>query len=548
MRANMIRLLLSGVLVLPVCVTGVVTAFQFQASREAIGNNASLSYPGDASIVGEGIADESLPATPIVPARTEEAAGSSEQAVSQDKVEPGEGPAAVPARRAPGPDATPETAKQKMPAQGANREYFAHLTVDGLLTGRLQYVDGRIRGLIPAKRVTISFVQHGRTISQAKPRVDGFFQAAGLVPGLYTVVASGLDGVLTFGIEIQSALNEANAKADGRVEDHVQLQIERERFRLRQTESENVRAAESFLQLDAVLVPPRDVSVVRGILESYVMPRRRPHSTRALSKTQAIKNAQRTLQMIRGANDRSTLDTTTQLVQAQTTIRGNSAKTIPGSWGTSLRMPIFYAHPDGSIAGRLTHFVPGVTNLDVHFRAPVAGGIVYFIRNGVVVERTRADEHGRFRIAGLPVGDYTFVSAGADGVAAFGVAVMPHFPDAAARAPRSPVRSASSIRLVQAQREAKGAGQGETDLSDHDVEVDSADPGDVGDLFGPFAEGERKYRVPGDGFVGSGGGGGGGGFAGGAGFGLLGLGGLAGLAALQDNNNGGGPIASPGTP
>lgn len=540
MRAKLMRLVMSGMLVLPVCLTGVVTAFQFQGSRAAIEDEKSVLSASVSPTIDEAAPDESIPATPIVPAAKGAPNDSSEPAPSKD-VEPGR----VAAPPAPGPDATPDSAKQLLRKQRANREYFARLTVDGLLPGRFQYVDGLSRGLVPAKRVTINFVQHGKVVSQAKPGVDGFFQAAGLVPGFYTVVASGLDGIATFGIEIHPALKLSdNAVPDGRVKENVRMKIESEQFRLQQAESESMRDAESFLRIDAVLVPPRDIPVARRIMEVYLTPRPGKVVPPTMSRNTVRPGAQRN----------------TQLVSAQPLqkpVPGSPGNPIRGSWGTPLRLPVFYAHSNGAIGGRLTYFVPDVTNRDVHFRAPVPGGLVYFIRNGVVVEQASTDRDGRFEIFGLPVGDYTFVSAGSAGVTAFGTTVMPHAPDAVDRKPGVKVKSVSSIRLVQA----PGEGQGQTGMSDQDVDVDTSNPNDVSsaDMFGQGPGGADGAGGGGAGAGGGGAGGGGGGAGGGgAGGGLGGLllggaiaGGIAGgIAASQNDNNGTSttPIASPSTP
>jgi len=413
MRAKLIGLLLSGVLVLPVCLTGVVTAFQFRESGAVIGDEAVLLRAGNGTTVGDASAEESEAPTPGVQAAP------TEPAPDADKINTDAAPESDPAAPTPGVDPSPEVSKQQLQNQSANREYFARLTVDGLLPGRLQYVDGRSRGFIPAKRVTISFVQGGKIISQARPTIDGFFQAAGLVPGYFTVVASGPEGVLAFGIEIQRALTAAdNPNRDGRVKEDVQAQIEGERFQLRQTESENARDSESFLRIDAVLVPPRDIPVARRILDPFVLSPRRLPVNRVMSAAQALQNAQQTIQLVKGQRSDLAKEQTAQLAQAPAKIQGNAPKAVRGSWGTQLRLPIFYQHSDGAIGGRLTYFVPDVTNRDIHFRAPVQQGSVYFIRNGTVVQQAAADRHGRFQVAGVPVGDYTFVSTGTEGISA----------------------------------------------------------------------------------------------------------------------------------
>src|SRR5450759_3692734 len=98
MQAKLIRLLLSGVLVLPVCLTGVAPGFQFQESRAAIDDTSVLSTNVSPTI-GEATSDESVPATPIVPAAPGAPNDSSEPAPSKD-VEAGP----VPAPPAPGAD------------------------------------------------------------------------------------------------------------------------------------------------------------------------------------------------------------------------------------------------------------------------------------------------------------------------------------------------------------------------------------------------------------------------------------------------------------
>jgi len=543
MQPKLVRLFLSGLLILPVCLTGVVTAYQLQS--------------GDAA--------SAVPATPIVPAVAAVSADPSEPAAAKDESETGAAAATI--APSPTPEPTPEGAMDQLRAQRKNREYFARLTVDGLLPGRMQYVDGRSRGLVPAKRLTVSFWQLGKLVSQARPGVDGFFQAAGLVPGFYTVVASGLDGVATFGIEIKPALTVANnpkpdaLRPDTKVRENVRAEIGGERFRLQQTESEDIRDAESFLRIDAVLVPPRDIPTVKQIMDAYVAPLRRPAVMPAMSNARALKNAEQTIQLVKQQRAQFSNLTTAKPVQAQAAVQAAPQQPIRGSWGTPLRMPTFYTHSDNSVGGRITYFQPDVTNRDIHFRAPVQGGTVYLIRNGTVVGQASSDQTGTFRIPAVPVGDYTFVSTGSAGVAAFGVQVMPHSPDAAL-APEgkagSIVREVSSIRLVQG----PGGGQGQSGVSDQDVDVDTSNPNDVAaaDMFGPFGEGGGGAGAGGGAGGGVGGGGAGGGGGGGGGLGgLLGAaligGGIAGgLAASQNdqgqnnNNQGNGPIASTSTP
>jgi hypothetical protein len=196
----------------------------------------------------------------------------------------------------------------------------------------------------------------------------------------------------------------------------------------------------------------------------------------------------------------------------------------------------------------MTRFAADLFNRDSQSRLPHDAGSVYFVRNGAIVDQTNVDRDGRFRIAGLRVGDYTFAFAGPNGVAAFGVSVMPPATDATSREPAEPkLHSVSSIRLVQ---------QAAADLLNEDLQIDTSDLHDVSsqNMFGETGEGPCEpcpcpvamgNAVRGGTCAGGG--------LGGGDLGLLGLGGLAGLAALGNNNNppngnpSNGPMASTGT-
>lgn len=74
------------------------------------------------------------------------------------------------------------------------------LSVDGNLPGNLRVFDDNGK-LIPA-RVKLYFLQSGKVVSQTTPNDDGDFQAVGLKPGTYSLVAAGQSGFAALGVRI----------------------------------------------------------------------------------------------------------------------------------------------------------------------------------------------------------------------------------------------------------------------------------------------------------------------------------------------------------
>lgn len=73
-------------------------------------------------------------------------------------------------------------------------------TTDGNLPGNLRVFDNA-GNLVPA-RVTLFFVQNGQVVSQARANEQGDFQASGLQPGIYSLVAAGQSGFAAMGVRV----------------------------------------------------------------------------------------------------------------------------------------------------------------------------------------------------------------------------------------------------------------------------------------------------------------------------------------------------------
>jgi hypothetical protein len=81
-----------------------------------------------------------------------------------------------------------------------NDKHEMSLTTDGNVPGNLRVFDDA-GNLVPA-RVTLFFLQNGQVVSQSRANEQGDFQASGLQPGIYSLVAAGQSGFAAMGIRV----------------------------------------------------------------------------------------------------------------------------------------------------------------------------------------------------------------------------------------------------------------------------------------------------------------------------------------------------------
>lgn len=96
------------------------------------------------------------------------------------------------------------TLRADAPADGpwfANHEM--PVSADGNLPGELRVFD-ESGNLVPA-RVRLFFLQQGEIVTQTRPDDQGNFQAVGLIPGVYSVVAAGPEGFGAFSVRVLPA-------------------------------------------------------------------------------------------------------------------------------------------------------------------------------------------------------------------------------------------------------------------------------------------------------------------------------------------------------
>lgn len=380
------------------------------------------------------------------------------------------------------------------------------LQSDGNLKGKVRMVEAG--GALTPTRVKLFFVRHGEVVSQATPNAEGTFQATGLTPGYYSVIADGPSGIGASGVRVVPAPEKAETpKAHS---------IGRQKFVANSKADADAKKAAEAPGADTMfvtLIPTIDVAVADRLDELQNGPRvgaapRRAEPAEATIRTVAATAADSVV----AAAESSTLGAVSV-----------SADMMADAYERSA----YYLGADGKLSGQLTHF----DNADKLVASPFTP--IFFLQQGRVVARATTNGQGYYDVAGLVPGTYSFVVAGNDQFGATGIQI---YPAPAELVPATKIKSVSFNRAM-------------------------LQPGGGGPNAGGGRSGDNQAARGGGGFGGGGGGaggGGGGGVGGGGGGGLGGLGALGaalgagiGAGAAGGGGNGGSGTSSgnnPGSP
>ncbi|MFN9720856.1 MAG: hypothetical protein ACK58L_19345 [Planctomycetota bacterium] len=85
---------------------------------------------------------------------------------------------------------------------------------DGSLKGEVNILDERTGRHREIKNMTVSFLRDGQVVHSAEVNHNGEFSATGLLPGLYSVIGAGSDGVFAIGVEVLGSTQEATKPGD----------------------------------------------------------------------------------------------------------------------------------------------------------------------------------------------------------------------------------------------------------------------------------------------------------------------------------------------
>ncbi len=256
------------------------------------------------------------------------------------------------------------------------RSHRVQLSSDGLLPGTISVVDRTTGSLVPAVELNVLFMQNGEIKSTVKPGVAGVFQAKGLAPGIYSVIASGKSGFLAFGLEVQAAEAPPVLKRGERGE----------------TRPVKFQEVEAQLAINALAVPLSDVSTVVKLVNSYV-----PAAAKVEAPTQLL--------------EEKDLLTTEQLQDVPEAPQDQVGKP-EAQHSVALQ-------PDGKLIGRMRRMHPQ-SGKPVRFRRLN----VFLVQGDSVVSQSPVTEAGLFEFKKLRPGDFSVVAAGPEGFSAFAIRVV----------------------------------------------------------------------------------------------------------------------------
>lgn len=395
---------------------------------------------------------------------------------------------------------TVETVVDANVRSAAYASYMRHeyaLQSDGNLKGKVRMVDAG--GSLTPARVKLFFVRHGEVVSQASPNAEGVFQASGLTPGYYSVIAEGQSGMSSTGVRVVPPPEKVEApKANT---------IGRRRFIADSKETTDAAKAAELPGADwlhLTPIPTIDVAAADRINELQNGPRLGAVKPQASATIRSVAAT---------ASDSVT-------VAASETAVADVVSLSADMMAEAYERSAYYLEPSGKLLGQLKRF----DNTDKLVPSPHQP--IFFLQQGRVVARAMTDAQGFYEVVGLVPGTYSFIVSGNDQFGATGIQIY--------AAPAELVPANTAIKSVSFNRSAlqrQGGGP-------------SGGGGRNGDAGAARGGGGGGFGGGGGGFGGGGpgGGGGGGGVGGGGGgaggIGALGLGGgLAGLGAAMSNGN-----------
>jgi hypothetical protein len=257
------------------------------------------------------------------------------------------------------------------------------LAEDGLLPGRLSLIDPAAGDRVALQEIVVHFVRNGTIVSVVEPGVGGVFQASGLTPGIYSVIATGPGGLLASSVEIVPPLRR-NAVLDGQP-----------------IEGNGRPALATALEIRGNPIPAQHLGYALRLIRTRLSAadftpatgqRPQPEAERAPAP--------------RDLGDNRNLNGTNGPPVVQT--------------GTSDTLQAVYLRNNGQITG-------AVRRLDAGNGEPIhlTNTEVYIIQNAGMTGPTQADDKGRFSLQGVRPGVASFVAIGPAGFAAFSFEVRP---------------------------------------------------------------------------------------------------------------------------
>ncbi len=259
------------------------------------------------------------------------------------------------------------------PLSDTLRAHWITTNDDGDLTGRISAIEPSQSVTVPIEKLDVSLLKKGEKISKSTTDDEGKFLLEDVQPGVYTLVASGQNGFLAYGVNVLPKLEVFDA-----LERNTQLDPrEKNAFYVSHFELPQDAVVAEELQIDAAAVPP-EFSTLQRISQNFLPSATAMNISRDLDDAKAI----------------------------------GKASEVKGGFKYPLS-------DNGSLAGRIQ---PIAT--DDGEPAKLSDMNIFLIQDDVEAARVTVEENGKFEIEDVDPGVYSLIAAGEDGFAALSIELV----------------------------------------------------------------------------------------------------------------------------
>ena len=272
------------------------------------------------------------------------------------------------------------------------RAHWVTTNDEGNLEGRISAIEAEESSAVPIERLKVTLLQKGETIRKGTTIEEGRFVLKDVDPGVYTLVASGKNGFLAYGVHVLPKLAEFDALDDARTKPlsprnrfsntnnllgkSTKSMLAKRNFYVSVNRSSQVNLDDE-LQIDAAAIPP-DFNTLKAISENYMPAAIAAGTDKTSDDLKAIKKA--------------------------TDIRDDFQFTLTD---------------DGSFSGRIQPIATEAGN-----PAKLSEMNIFLIQDDIEVARVSVEENGKFEIESVEPGVYSIVAAGKDGFAALSLELI----------------------------------------------------------------------------------------------------------------------------
>ena len=280
------------------------------------------------------------------------------------------------------------------------RAHWVSANPDGNINGRISGIDESESALVPIEQLDVTLLKRGEKVSTAATDAEGRFVLPNVQPGVYTLVAAGVNGFLAYGVHVLPPLDNLDDGEAVPFEDQPDNLLELKTSSDSDSDSMPTPTPAKFsttkheyyvahynvppdaviqeeLQIDAAAVPP-EFETLERISQNYLP-------------------AASALAIARDTDD-------LKAIQQAIEIRGGFE---------------FPLADDGSFNGRIQPIATETGEL-----TKLSEMNLFLIQEDLEVARVAVEENGKFKVEDVDPGVYSLVAAGKDGFAAMSIELV----------------------------------------------------------------------------------------------------------------------------